>query len=346
MTERSNLLESIASTASDYRAGELDAPSPDHIERWIKQFDKDVRTPMLRELDHVLKQTYFPKKRVKSFLKGLILNKDLAGDDHCSFWRSTHFLDIQQNGHSQHELLAIFDIPLKAACGVTTAECGTEGGDFIYLDDVLFSGSRIGNDLEPWILNEAPPNGTIHIIVIAFHAFGEYKLKERLDRANKQSGKRLTIQVWRSITIENRNRYRRDAEVLWPAVVPDEEIYRNYVALPHRFPFTERPVGGGTGIFSSEEGRQLLERELLLAGLKIRDFCANPSSIMRPLGFSPFGLGFGSMIITFRNCPNNSPLALWWGDPDADQGHPFSHWYPLFPRKTYEDGGFDDEIIL
>jgi hypothetical protein len=34
-------------------------------------------------------------------------------------------------------------------------------------------------------------------------------------------------------------------------------------------------------------------------------------------------LGFGSTIVTFRNCPNNAPLAFWAGDP----------WYPLFPRK-------------
>ncbi len=35
-------------------------------------------------------------------------------------------------------------------------------------------------------------------------------------------------------------------------------------------------------------------------------------------------LGFGSLVVTFRNCPNNAPLALWVGDP----------WYPLFPRTT------------
>ena len=38
-------------------------------------------------------------------------------------------------------------------------------------------------------------------------------------------------------------------------------------------------------------------------------------------------LGFGSLVVTFRNCPNNAPLALWAGDP----------WYPLFPRRTNTD---------
>jgi hypothetical protein len=35
-------------------------------------------------------------------------------------------------------------------------------------------------------------------------------------------------------------------------------------------------------------------------------------------------LGFGSTLVTFRNCPNNCPLAFWAGYP----------WYPLFQRKT------------
>lgn len=105
---------------------------------------------------------------------------------------------------------------------------------------------------------------------------------------------------------------------------------------------TLRFTSGDEDIFSSETGRQLLEEQFLLAGMRIRSFCKNPSQILRPLGFSPFGLGFGSMIATFRNCPNNAPLALWWGDPDAHAGHPFRNWYPLLPRKTYAGvEGFD-----
>jgi hypothetical protein len=38
-------------------------------------------------------------------------------------------------------------------------------------------------------------------------------------------------------------------------------------------------------------------------------------------------LGFGSLIVTYRNCPNNAPLALWVDHP----------WYPLFPRTTNTD---------
>jgi len=129
--------------------------------------------------------------------------------------------------------------------------------------------------------------------------------------------------------------------VLWPVGVPQDPGLQDYLAEAHRFPFEPRQPGGRleNNIFSSEVGRQLLERELLIAGSRIRSFSRNPNQWLRPLGYSAYGLGFGSMVVTYRNCPNNTPLALWWGDPNAAPGHPFRSWYPLLPRKTYSQGG-------
>ena len=134
--------------------------------------------------------------------------------------------------------------------------------------------------------------------------------------------------------------------MLWPASIPDDAALTAYIAEEQRFPFEPRQPGARWehDVFSSEQGRQLLEREFLLAGMRIRSFCQNPNPAMRPLGFSAFGVGFGSLIVTFRNCPNNSPLALWWGDPSALPNHPFSRWRPLFPRKTYAEKAEFDEI--
>ena len=50
------------------------------------------------------------------------------------------------------------------------------------------------------------------------------------------------------------------------------------------------------------------------AGQTIRGFASNPSQMLKPLGYSPFDPGFGSMFVTYRNCPNNCPLALWYGE--------------------------------
>lgn len=88
MSKRSQLLESIAETIVDYREGEIEAPTPKHVDTWVKQFDRELQKLMLAELDHVFKRTYFSKKNVETFLGGLVKNKKLVGDDPCSFWRT------------------------------------------------------------------------------------------------------------------------------------------------------------------------------------------------------------------------------------------------------------------
>jgi hypothetical protein len=98
--------------------------------------------------------------------------------------------------------------------------------------------------------------------------------------------------------------------------------------MHHQPRFRKAGRVGGQAIFSDDAGRQLLEQEFLKAGARIRMMCPNLNVNQRPLGNTLLDtLGFGSMIVTFRNCPNNAPLALWVGHP----------WYPLFPRATNND---------
>ena len=91
----------------------------------------------------------------------------------------------------------------------------------------------------------------------------------------------------------------------------------------------------GGKIFASEEDRQILERSLLWAGQKIVGLSSHPSPRLKPLGYSRFAPGFGSLFVTYRNCSNNCPLALWWGDPAYPTSHPLGNWYPLVQRKPY-----------
>lgn len=345
MSERDSLLESIANTTADYRDSDLPAPSPAHVDRWVCQFDTTAQLPMLREMNHVLKNTYFSKEWVKGFFAHQIKHEKLTGPAPCSFWQAAHILDIQQNGHSQSEIRQLFGSALLDQCGLNVDTCGAAGGDYLYIDDVVFTGGRVKNDLSAWIRNSAPAEATIHILVIAAHRLGEWQCIESLKQVATQAGKKIKLNLWAAARIENRKKYRNTSEVLWPAALPTDGALAAYMAQEHRFPFEARQPGGKLEhqIFSSEEGRQLVERELLLAGIRIRGFCQDPGRSLRPLGFGAFGLGFGSTIVTFRNCPNNCPLALWWGDPDAPAHHPFSKWYPLFPRKTYnKEVNFDD----
>ena len=98
MTARKQSIESIKGTIANYRVGESERPSAEHITRWAAQFDNNIQDELLTEIDHVLKHTYISRKQVKSFLLGLMKNQKLTGGDPESFWRGAKLLDIQKGG--------------------------------------------------------------------------------------------------------------------------------------------------------------------------------------------------------------------------------------------------------
>ena len=48
MSQRTDLVASIANTIQDYRGGSLPQPIPDHVEHWVQQFDAAVQLPILQ----------------------------------------------------------------------------------------------------------------------------------------------------------------------------------------------------------------------------------------------------------------------------------------------------------
>lgn len=323
---RTRLLESIAATIADYRQGEIAPPDAAHVARWINQFEATVRDPLLAELDQVLTRTYITRVEVETFLASLVTNAKLAGDNPCDFWRSANFLSIQGGGNSQREMLKMFDQVLRATCNIGLDQCGASDGPYIYLDDVIFSGNRVKNDLVGWLASGAPAAATVHVVVIAYHRGGQYYASTKIDGACAAAGKTMGISWWRSLEIEDRKRYVNDSDVLRPSSLPEDEATQAYVASLRYPPVIRQGAGVGEHkFFSTDAGRCLLEQEMLQAGLHIRSICPYLNTYQRPLGNMVLDtLGFGSLIVTFRNCPNNAPLAFWAGDP----------WYPLFPRKT------------
>ena len=326
MSKRSSLLNSIVGTVADYRDGEIDAPTPKHVETWIQQFDGEVQEPMLEELDHVLKRTYIAKATVQKFLSSLVKNKELAREDPCSFWETVKFLDIQGGGNSQREMLRMFGLVLQEECDLRIDDCGGDPEAYLYLDDGIFTGNRIRNDIKPWIQSEATQDAKVHVVAIALHRGGQYYANTGIAKASQDAGKKIAVDWWRSIEVEDRKNYINSSDVLRPTSLPHDELTQEYVQGLRYPPVLRRPGSVGKNkFFSSEAGRHLLEQELLKAGGRIRSMCPYLNVYQRPLGNMVLEtLGFGSMLVTFRNCPNNCPLAFWVGDP----------WYPLFPRKT------------
>jgi hypothetical protein len=332
MSERSDLILSIVETIKEYRQGEIPQPDYRHVDRWINQFDHTVQLPFLREFAYVIDKSFITRDGIIDFLDGLVSNVELAGDSPSDYWSSVNFLNIQKDGVSQLEMLKLFDKSLRKNLDLKIETCGNVSGDYLYLDDIMFSGNRAASDLEAWIANVAPQKANLQVVMaVMYSSARDYLRRVRLNNAIKSSGKKIEIQYWCALEIENQKTNRNNSGVYWPTVLPAQPEMTAYNAI-QKFPFVPRNPGGKYDFFSTENGRQVLENELLIAGLKIRSQHSDPKPALKPLGFGGFGVGFGATLATYRNCPNNAPLAIWWGE-GATSG-PFQ-WYPLLPRKTY-----------
>jgi hypothetical protein len=329
MPTRDELKAAIAAEIADYRAGEIAAPNADHVERWIAQFPGDIQDSLLAETLHVLKQLYLTKANVTNFLDSLASEAKIAGENPAEFWKHAAVLRIQKRGSSQKEMVALFDEVLRSRFGVGAASAPSPSGVYVYLDDAVYSGGHLRSDVLAWINNDAPEKFVLHVIVMAVHTYGEYYATKAIREAATNAKKDATVHVWRCLTLEDRKAYTASSDVLRPSRVPDDvraQAYANELTQAGYPPVLRTGDSvGSKKVFSSPAGRELLEQEFLKAGVRVREQCPYLHDTMRPLGFSGLKtLGFGSLLITHRNCSNNCPLALWAGDP----------WYPLLPRRT------------
>src|SRR5262249_40292953 len=184
---------------SDYWA----KPTVEQIEQWLGQFDSDIRMPLVTELTHVLSKSYFSSKKTKRFLKNLISASKLVEKNPAAFWKNANFFNAQQGGQSQVELLELFDTLLKEEVGLGLDECGSKNGPVIYLDDLLLSGNRLVNDLPQWIPDEAPKNCELHAIFMGIHSGGEFYAKRAILEMATKAGKKLKLNCWRVLSLEN-----------------------------------------------------------------------------------------------------------------------------------------------
>lgn len=139
-----------------------------------------------------------------------------------------------------------------------------------------------------------------------------------------------------ALNVENRRSEKTNSTILWPSHLSQGDAFNWYVEqLPPNTQFELRtlPSRSSTRFFSSEARREVVEQAFLDAGSEIYRFPTQRDARMRPLGYSRFdGFGFGTLAATYLNCPNNAPLALWWGN--ATGVGTLGRWYPLMERRV------------
>ncbi|WP_313341199.1 phosphoribosyltransferase-like protein [Lacrimispora sp.] len=352
MDELESLEIQIAEKIKDYRKGELSFELDDkHVDRWINQFDEVARKPILQETLHLITNYYMAESDINEYISQILNLKDIFTDDPRSEMSLIQFLNVQNKGSSQQRLLTLLnqkslelyarDINLNNSANIK---------QYIYVDDGLYSGSTIRHDIERWIAY-ANPNTDLHIVFLCMYTFGYWYSKKKIQEIC--ATRNINVHFWRRYEFNNftQNRYGElYYDCFWPQEVDDDNC-KTYIELMNNEAQgkgysnirTYRNILCNSHIFSNDFNRTILEREFMRAGSYIMTVPSKSNISMRPMGYDNLtSIGFGAFFVTFMNISNNCPLALWWGDSEANIWHPFSKWYPLFPRRGNITG---DDLI-
>ncbi|PAQ14094.1 hypothetical protein CD798_12500 [Bacillaceae bacterium SAOS 7] len=332
------LIDSIVATTQDYKDGTV--MDTDHVKAWIEQFEEDKQETILKEMDHILKKYYVSKKQAANFLETLLDKKEIVGD-FSSNYNAIEFLDIQQKGNSQSDLLELMEEVMDEHFDIALTDCGTNPTTYIYLDDCMFSGNTVYRDIEKWASKRDIQNTTIHLVFLSLYKGNIKYVTNKLNSIFE--GKNVEIEFWAIHWLVNNAWDNSHYDCLWPTQMQDDDEYvtsfseyieelreksgkSNPFALfrPISYPNKEK-------LFTSKQGRIVVEQEFLKKGAYL--FTFRKKDTIKPMGYSYFNdMGFGSMFITYRNIANNCPLVLWWGD--RSQWYPLDQWHPLFPRTV------------
>lgn len=339
------IADKIFETIKDYRNDDGIFLDSEHILNWAYQFGDDAEF-MLNEVSHLIPQVYISKEKAKTYIDVHVQNllKDFNYSNISQFLIDTEFLDLQQSYKSQPAILSILETLLDEKYGESYVKYKTYPKiNFVYLDDILASGSTIGNHLVQWLKeknsegvsnseNILKDNYKLSINLFGLHNWGQSFQKFRLKKEFEDSIDKKII--WRAnYQIQNHAKWNNQSlNVAFPIDAQptnvksylanlEAEKYEDYAYRKASVPFPEK-------FFTSAKNRVLYENIILQKGISIIEMIQSEvKPNIRPLGlinpnYKTFGLG--THFFTWRNIPNNSPLIFWW----EVVGH---NWTPLFP---------------
>ena len=306
----------LARLISDYRRLPTDLSPAEHVARWAEQFSEDAREQLVVELARVLAGTYISRDRAIRVLSALRETDLSGGNAPLEYWQTTAPLVLQNPGHSQSDLLALLPFDLESPRYVRS---------YLYLDDLLLSGSRAIQDLGVWVAEPPAEEISLDLVFLLACTHGRARVHQTLLRAAERAGVRLTLRWLHVVEIDDHHARFDLADVLRPTANPSGTLVEEFVERVR--PRLRRAGWTGSPLFSDECGRTLLERELVTAGIRLIGQEGLTRPYIRPLGLQLMPTyGFGLVAATWRHCPNHCPLPLWVRG---------SFWEPLFPRDPY-----------
>ncbi len=349
MSEYVEFLERIVSRLIDYRHGEIPPFHVSHVARWIGQFVLEDRLTILAETDRMLEQRYVSRDEMTRSIRQL-LKHSLAGlpseqIEHVQLLQITR----KGKGGSQGSLAEIMRQVGLEEYGCDFIQPRQTPHTFLYIDDCLFTGNTVLNDLRAW-LTTLESTSSIKRLCLLFHTIhsgGQYYVNSKIETDPSLGKIKDKTQIQFVRTISNSRSSRDDTlfkdqpyDCFWSEQPqnPSIELQRLIAKLPPEARLYRPAIRMTRSVlFSTPQSRTIVERNFLEKGAFIMAQPSTVQSSMRPLGFEKLGsLGFGAMYVTYRNISNNCPLVLWWGDPNAPTNHPFRTWYPLIPRLANE----------
>lgn len=334
MIETRTLINNLVDIAWDYQNCNFDNQ---HVKHWLEQFPESWHQTLLSELNFILDKTYISEAKTKNFINQIIRNRSALPQPIDNYT----FLHIQTVGRSQSDLLDILLEETNYEINLVNLEDGTiYEGSLVYIDDVFYTGKRLYDDIKNWIDTMSEDNDITNIeeLIIIYY----FTHTSNLDYQKKRI---QSLLPHTTITFLTHTFLKNDIKNLaeYDAFLPSDEyefcakaeefitnLDRQRSEAQRQYIPLLRPYNLGNNIqyINNHEDRKILEHIFFESGVEILQEAVNPS--FKPMGYDyNKTLGFGSLVVTYRNSPNNGPLVFWWGNTQLD------NWYPLFPRIVY-----------
>lgn len=296
---------------------------------WIEQFEKSSRVELLESLARTLSRTFVGRTDIETYFNESITNK--------SFWRHVYLVTPPGMQGESGQLFSeavrrLVQQKFNSDLFENRELCWLNDDNHVFVDDAVFTGNRVlkdyDKDWQRWTPVRGLPNGEMHerhlrlyVWTYLRHRSGEDWIRAALMEDAARRGIGLTISFISKLVYEDRPDHADASDVLWPrrgkgGALDAEAKEEVQARRPGQFRATQ--------VFADERIRDVLEDQLLSAGQDIIGRFNN--TIWTPLGLGRQPFGFGSLSVSYRNCPNNAPLALWWS---------LQNWSPLFPRDGY-----------